>query len=500
MSERGYLDMKRIATFLTVIALTVSVVGCSFNHGKAPEFESMEIDLEAADRGRVIPFVTGFVENRWFKENNIAYLSFITLDGEVICSDPFDDVYSYDDEGVYIVRRTVDGVSKYGFLSYDSALFTGLVYDGAAKAEGSKKDGVCFYGTNYADGKLWISSLDNNLNVISTKAVTIDEEEISMDAANAQLSVLYTDAKSTVMINRNEFYYKIMLIDNASGRLLFEGNGGNGLRTIFIFGNVIIDANTLHDALTVYDMSGKKLIDDISAYIGLLSDDRFLVAGDNRIDIYDTGWKVIDSMDIPDGSTVMTSFGRIAVADGSQTLVYDKELNLINTLDYSADTGAYFRDWHNYGEGDMYYDTITGIGKIINFNTGAQIIKEDNFSYEFEKGYIIANNHNYGYIETYMWRIYDKDLNLLQKGEGMVDVIRDEVTGDLYMIVDNDSLVTVYSLPDFRELFSFEGNSHRLEATDGRFYWWDLDYFVLMDGSGEELCRLDVDYGESWNK
>jgi hypothetical protein len=52
------------------------------------------------------------------------------------------------------------------------------------------------------------------------------------------------------MINRNQYYYKIMLTDNASGRLLFESTG-NGLRNIFVYGNVIIEANTLHDVLTI---------------------------------------------------------------------------------------------------------------------------------------------------------------------------------------------------------------------------------------------------------
>ncbi len=173
----------------------------------------------------------------------------------MICSEPFDDVYSYDDEGIYIVRRTVEGISKYGFLSYNGALFTGLVYD--------------------------------------------------------------------------------------------------------------------------------------------------------------TGWKVVDSMDIPEGSTVMSSFGHIAVADGFET------------------------------------------------------------------------------------SIYDKDLNLLRKGEGFVRVIRDEVTGDAYMVTDNNDLLTVYSLPDMQELFSFEGNIHRLEATDGRFHCWDFGYFILLDSDGEEISRVKVKYGRS---
>lgn len=58
--------MKRLAALLTVLALVVSAAGCSFLQ-KPPEFEPMEIDLEVADRGRIVPCLTGFVENKWFK-------------------------------------------------------------------------------------------------------------------------------------------------------------------------------------------------------------------------------------------------------------------------------------------------------------------------------------------------------------------------------------------------------------------------------------------------
>ena len=545
--------MRRFASFLTVIALAASIAGCFVPQGfpqgsdstttasevssetseatatseatvittepetsgsssadasintddyavlddvEAPVFEPMEIDLETADRGRIIPFVTGYVENRWMKENNKAYLSFITLDGEIINSEPFDHVIYCEEEGVYIVRKSVYGLSKYGFLSDDGALFTGLIYDGAAEASGYKKDGVCFYGTNYEDGKLWVSSLDNNLNVISTDLVTIDEDEISLAAWNAQLSVLYIDRTSAVLINRNVFYYKTMLVDRLSGKLLYD-DSSSGFRDPVIFGNVIVEVDTAREGVAVYDMSGKQLLDDRNAYVGMVTDDLFMVARNNKIVLYDTDWQAARSIDYPAGSVVMTSFGHIAVADGSVTLVYDKDLNLINTLDYSADTGTYLRDWHNYGEGDMYYDTIVGVGKIINLNTGAVLVEEDRFFYEFAEGYIVADNQSYAHLDTEKWRIYDKDLNLIRKGEGGIEVISDEVTGDVYMIIDNDNLLTVYSLPDCMELFSFYGNSYTLEAIDGRFHCWDTDGFILLDSSGEVITASGVDYARS---
>lgn len=525
--------MKKIASLLTAIALTAAAAGCAAQqesgtetsdttetttsattttettyiiesdpvddtpeteYGDMPVFEPMDIDFETADRGRIIPCVGGFVEDKWVKENDVAYYSFVTLDGEVICSAIFNFAYYAEDAKTYIVRRTDNGVSKYGFLSDDGAVFTGLIYDGAAVAQGSKADGVCFYGTNYADGYLWVSSLDKDLNVIDTARVTIDEEEISLVAETAQLSVIYIDETSAVMINRNQFYYTTMLIDNASGKLLHD-DSSSGFRDPHIFGKIYIELEYSGDGLAVYDMRGNQLLDDKEAYAGFVTDDLFLIARNDEISIYDTNWQVVNSLSVPSGSIVMSSFGRIAVADGTETRVYDKDLVLINTLDYSADTGTYLRDWRNYGEGDMFYDTISGDGaQIINLNTGAMIVKEYQFSYVFKEGYIIASNTNYGNVETYKWRVYDQDLNRLFSGEGYIEVFSDSVTGDVYMVIENDGLLTVYSLPDGKELFSYTGSRWTLEATDGRFHYWDTDRFVMLDSSGEEIVSFDVDY------
>ena len=316
--------MKKIASLLTAIALTAAAAGCAApqettaetsdttaeatttttettyiidsdpvddtpetEYVEMPVFEPMDIDFETADRGRIIPCVGGFVEDKWVKENDVAYFSFVTLDGEVLCSAIFNFAYYAEDAKTYIVRRTEYGVSKYGFLSDDGAVFTGLIYDGAAVAQGSKADGVCFYGTNYADGYLWVSSLDKDLNVIDTSRVTIDEEEISLVAETAQLSVIYIDETSTVMINRNQFYYKTMIIDNASGRLLHD-DSSSGFRDPHIFGKIYIELEYTGAGLAVYDIRGNQLLDDKEAYAGFITDDLFMISRNNEISIYDT--------------------------------------------------------------------------------------------------------------------------------------------------------------------------------------------------------------------
>ncbi|MCR5329369.1 MAG: hypothetical protein K6E12_11060 [Saccharofermentans sp.] len=520
--------MKKFASFITVIALTASLAGCALpqesgsrtsdtteatttsetvfpddsdptddttvtEEADSPASGPVDVDFEPADRGLIIPCVRGYLEDNWTKENNIAYYSFVTLDGELVCNTLFDWVYYAEDAKTYIVRHTDSGVSKYGFISDNGAVFTGLIYDGAAVAQGNRADGVCFYGSTYEDGKLWVSGIGNDLNVIDTKAVTIDEEEITLIAEKSQLSVLYTDDTSTVMINRSQFYYKTMLIDNASGKLL--GDLTSGFRNPYIFGNVIISLDMAGEGLAVYDMLGNQIIDDEDAYAGFVTDDLFLIAQNNELTIYDTDWQEVNSMSVPGGSMVKTSFGRIAVADGKKTQVYDKDLVLLNTFDYSVDnTGTYLRDWYDYGEGDIFYDTITGNAEIINLNTGAILPKEDMFAYTFKYGYIVADNKNYGNAETNEWHVYDADLNLIVSGEGFIEVFRDDVTGDVYMVIEKDGLLTVYSLPDGQELFSYTGSRWTLEATDGRFHYWDTDRFVMLDGSGEEIVSFDVDY------
>ena len=510
--------MKKTALLLCTVMLSVSLFsGCSiipdnttatsestYNSALAseiekyldadgPTYEAMAIDFTPKDYGRIIPNITEFSENMWAKENDSAVYAFIDLNGEMICGPLFDYV-SYDkNSDAYIVRRTVDGVSKYGFLSSNGAVFTGLYFDGAAAAQNTDDDELCFYGSIYENGKLWVCPIDIDLEILQPRAVTIDEGELSLTAKNSQLSVLYMNDESAVMINRKEFYYSTFLVDIKSGNALQKFSIA-GSKSCKIFGNVIVVQDIHGQGITVYGMNGSVLVEDEKAYSGSVSNDLYMVAAGGELGLYDGAWNKVNSMEVSSDDLVMTSFGRIAVAGNHDTKVYDKNLKLINTLDYALDGGTYFRDWYDFGEGDMYFDSISGTNEIINLNNGATLAKENGFYYEFSNGYILADNESNGNDPVKKFRIYDKDFNELISGEGSAYIAADELTKDLYLIVLNDGVFTVYSMPTLDVRFRLRASCYNLNPIGGKFYGNDREHFVFVDGKGNDILCYEIDY------
>lgn len=510
--------MKKTALLLTAVMLAASLFsGCSiipdnttvasestYNSAVAseiekqleadgPKYEAMAIDFSPKDRGRIIPNITEFTEDMWTKENNSAVYAFIDLNGEMICGPLFDYV-SYDkNSDAYIVRRTVDGVSKYGFLSSNGAVFTGLYFDGAAVAKSTDDDELCFYGSIYEDGKLWVCPIDIHLEILEPRAVTIDEGELSLTAKNSQLSVLYMNDESAVMINRKEFYYKTFLVDIKSGNVLQKFDVG-GSESCNIFGNVIVKQDIRGQGITVYGMNGSVLVEDEKAYSGKVSNELYMVASGGELNIYDVNWNRVNSMNVSPDDVVMTSFGRIALAENHETKVYDKNLKLINTLDYSLGGGTYFRDWYDFGEGDMFYDSISDTNEIINLNTGAKFGKESGFYYEFSNGYILADNESNGNDPVKKFRVYDRAFNQLISGEGTAYIAADELTNELYLIVLNDGVFTVYSMPTLEVRFRLRASVYSLNPIGGKFYGNGKEHFVFVDGKGNDILCYELDY------
>ena len=190
----------------------------------------------------------------------------------------------------------------------------------------------------------------------------------------------------------------------------------------------------------------------------------------------------------------MTSFGKIAVVSGTYTNVYDKDLKLINTLNYAVYGGTYLRDWYGYGEGDFLYDTISEKGEIINLTTGAKLPKEDGFYYEFKNGYIIADNESNGNDPVKKYRIYDKEFKEIFSGEGTADVLADEINGDIYLITNKDGVYSVYSLPSLELKFNLKASCFSLNPVAGRFYGYDRENFIYVDGNGKDLLCYKIDY------
>lgn len=458
-----------------------------------PSYMAMPIDFNPKDYGRIIPNMVSYKEDMWEKEKDSFLYSFTTLDGEIICGPLFDFVSYSENAGAYIVRRTEEGVSKYGFLSNNGAVFTGLIFDGAAEAQNIDDDELCFFGTNYENGKLYVSPVDIDLEVLKATPVTIDENELSLNAASAQLSVLYMNDKSVMMINRSEFYYKTYLVDISSGKLLYA-NKNMGLKTCKIFGNVVVEQDIHGKGITVYGMDGSVLVDDPDAYSGRLSNESYMVSREGTINVYDYDWNIVNSMPVTTDTEVMTSFGTIAVVSSTDTNVYDKDLKLINTLDYPVTGGTYLRDWHGFGKGDFFYDSISDTREIINLTTGAKLPKEDGFYYEFKHGYIIADNESNGNDPVKKYRIYDHEFKEIMSGEGTADILADEITGDLYLITNKDGVYTVYSLPSLDRKFSLKADCYNLNPVSGRFYGYSKQHFIFVDGNGKDILCYEIDY------
>ena len=265
-------------------------------------------------------------------------------------------------------------------------------------------------------------------------------------------------------------------------------------KKVDIFGNVITVQDMHGQGITVYGMDGSVLVDDANAYSGRLSNDLYMVAQDGEVKIFDGEWNKTNSLKIGSGDVVMTSFGRIAVAGAFDTKVYDKDLKLINTLDYAVSGGTYFRDWYDFGEGDMFYDSISGTNEVINLNTGASLAKEDGFYYELKNGYILADNESNGNDPVKKFKVYDKDFNEIMTGEGSADIVADALTNDLYLIIYNDGVFTVYSLPSLIRNFSLKTTCYSLNPIGGKFYGNDREHFVYVDGKGNEILSYKVDY------
>ena len=458
-----------------------------------PSYTAMPIDFNPKDYGRIIPNMVAFTEDMWEKEKDTALYSFMTLDGEIICGPLFDYVSYSENAGAYIVRRTENGVSKYGFLSSNGAVFTGLVFDGAAEAQNTDDDELCFYGTNYENGKLYVSPIDIDLEILQATPVTIDVAQIGITPSDAQLSVLYMNDKTAVMINRKEFYYKTFMVDISSGKLLYHYPIA-GSNTCKIFGNVIIEQDIHGKGICVHSMEGTILIDDPNAYSGRLSRDTYMVCSEGKLNVYDYDWNVVNTMNVSPKTEVMTSFGKIAVVSDTYINVYDKDLNLINTLDYYVAGGTYIRDWYGYGDGDFFYDTISDTREIINLTTGAKLSKEDGFFYEFKNGYIIADNESNGNDPVKKYKIYDKEFKEIISGEGTADVLADEINGDIFLITNKDGIYTVYSLPSLDKKFSFKASCYNLNPVAGRFYGYDRQHFTYVDGNGNDILCYEIDY------
>lgn len=454
----------------------------------------LKIDYVPEDHGRVIPFLAVYEEDEWMPEGNRYTYGLIDLDGNQICDAVFDSVISCDEWNCYIVRSTQGDVTKYGLLSYDGSKFSGLVYDGLYNIGFTGKNGECFYGSVYSEGNIWVKYIDQDFNEILARNITIDEKALGLDAASAQLTVRYMGDGRAFLFNKNEFYPNDYLIDTSNGKVLYQSSALE-MTEGKLYGNVIVEQEADGQGIKVYDMDGNLIVDDSEAYSWQVCPDRYMIAADGTLSLHDREWKIVASMEIPKDAIVMSSFGKIAIGVDLNTKLYDKDLNLITEHDdiYLGD-GTYFRDWYGFGDGDMYFDSISYANTVYNLSTGARISKEDGFFYSFKYGYIMSDNGSNGNDPVKKWRVYDGDFNPVMSGTGNAYMTQDEATGEVYLYSIEDGKMTVYSLTEGEELFSLDNFCYNLRAYDGRFYGFAKYRFFLADDSGSVLFDYEVDH------
>lgn len=517
--------MKKTAVVISTLVLLASFAGCAKtnettgadNDSPAPEsvtltdetdgnvtsgsplisslpVSELKIDYTPEDHGRIIPFMASMSEDELMPEGNTYTFGLIDLEGKEVCSPVFDSVISCDELNTYIVRCTQDGISKYGLISYDGSKFTGLVYDGLMKLDVAEKDGTCFYGSVYDSGSLAVKSIDKDFIELSEKNIAIDEKAMELDASKAQLTVSYISDERAFLMNCNKFYPDYYLIDTSNGQVLYRSSA-LAIPEGRMFGNRIVEQDADGKGIKVLDTDGKIVFDSDEAYSWKVCEDEYMIASDGILNIYDREWNVVASIKTGQSAIVMSSFERIAVCELMNTKLYDKELNLIAEYDdvYLGD-GTYFRDWYGFGEGDMFFDSISYTHRIYNLNTGERLDKDDDFFYSFKYGYICSDNVGNGNDPVKKWCIYDKDFNLIANGTGRNYLKQDELTGEIYNIVLEENKMTVYSLTEGEELFSLDNVFYNMSITGGRFYGSDGYNSILVDKSGEYLFVREVDH------
>lgn len=281
------------------------------------------------------------------------------------------------------------------------------------------------------------------------------------------------------------------IVDTTTGEVIYTEPGFADAK---IFGDVIVEQDVSGQGIVVYDMDGNVLIDDIEAYSGQINDDSYMVLEDGDLNIYDTSWHIKTSMFVGENAVAMTSFGNIAVCVNGSSKLYDQNLQYICDVDnLDLNEGLYLRDFHGFGQGDMFFHALYSTDEIINMNTGARMAEEDGFFSSFEGGYIISDNVSNGNDPVKRWRVYDGNFNLLLDDNGMAEIVVDKITNDVYVVSLDGDTMTVYSLPDGEVLFeTTDYSSNYLYAYDGMFYGSDTNTTFLLNSDGEAVFEYEV--------
>ena len=244
-------------------------------------------------------------------------------------------------------------------------------------------------------------------------------------------------------------------------------------------------------------MNGECVFEDPDAEYRMLTDYKIAIITDGTLLVIDREGGE-NYVDVGLGACVDTALGMIAVTTADGTVIYDEDLNIVTSVnDIYTDNGycpGYIYDDAN----GMFYFVSFSDDSITNVLTGQTVTvpvnSPDEYYYDYEYGYIIADNMSDGNHPDKHWFVYDADLNLIMCGDGICRTFRDELTGEVYLSVLDNGVSTFYILCTGTELFSLDGDwAYRYSrAYDEVFYISTADQCALVDNDGEFLFEYDI--------
>ncbi len=441
--------------------------------------------------GIIIPYTAEYYPDEWMPEEDEFLYGMIDTEGNVIFEPQFTGFQLIDDCLTYIVVGEVNGETLYGLLSATDGAFTGLMYDGAYYDTGSEENEPGHFNmSTYNDGILHVTVYSDPRNVISDDTdIVIDESVLPYDAATCGLSLCHTAIGGALIENRNEFYPHRVLIDAETGAVLhdFEGSYGDE----YLFGDFIITTGIGRRGLYIYSYQGEDFGSDDEATGISLNADRYAVACDGMLRVFDREGVERCSIEIGRNAYVDNGCGTIGVYDNGVTTFYDEDLNVITevedlNLDYGYLSGRFSDGWG----GNIIFVSF-GTDTIYNFMNGASMPVNDDCFYSHERDYIFADDISNGNLSEHHWYLYDNEFNLLLTGDDYGDVVYDELTDDMYVSEYTNGVTTVYSLETYEPMFEADGR-YSVNVFNGTFLLSGTDETQLIDSNGNVLFETEV--------
>ncbi|MCR5049013.1 MAG: hypothetical protein K6A37_08655 [Saccharofermentans sp.] len=484
--------MKKAIAMVITSALMLSFPGCSAKSDV--EVNAVADPVAGGEEACIVPFLAEHIENEWTPELDYYLFGMTDLEGNTVYEPQFTSVNLIESCGVYIVGGEVEGKTFYGLLSLDGEDYTGLIYDGAyydpAMEEG--EEGM-FNMTVAGEAGLHLTRYDSALTVADETDLVVDVSSLPYPEEYSGLSVCHMVADGAVLVDRNEFYPHYVLVDISTGEMLNDLDGDPGKRTT-LFGDLIIMSDISGEELKVYDYTGECTVDGQGAMGLRLSDYRFAAVYDGRLEVVDTEGYVVEQMDVDQNTRIDTSCGHIVVCENGVTSVYDENLDPVSSdLDIDLDDGYLLGDYDDEFCSYLYFVSFDD-DVVINLMTGQTMDTMVGYHYNYENGYIFADNRGDGNTDDHRWYLYDEDFNTIFNVSGIGKVFYDRLSEDMYICAIENGETSMYSCDYQTRLFVIDGNYgyYTCTAFCGRFMMTDGNEVILVDSSAQELFSYTI--------